>query len=137
MKKMLVMVLALVLCVSMIAGCGGGGGGGDSKATLSGKYNIATMELDGEDMLALMTEMGMDSDSSYLEFLSDGKCKMCVFDEVNEGTFVVEGNTVKLSGFDDATLLATIDGNKITIEDISDDPASTGYTSSKMIFEKK
>ncbi len=116
MKKSIIVLLAIVLCLSVLAGCGGSG--------LSGKYNLKTIEgggmsMDAEGLAALgMGEM-------YIEFLSDGNCNLSVIGETTAGTYKVNGNSVDIT-VEGETQTASVSGNTITLE----------IEGSKAVFEK-
>ena len=122
MKKTIALLLGLILSVSLLAGCGGGG-----SAAPTGKYFMTAMELEGEDIFALYTEMGLSADNLYIELLSGGKCKISMMDETGEGTFKVDGKTITISADGEEAFAGAIEGNKITLEE----------DGNKMVFEKK
>ena len=142
MKRAMTIILGVLFCVSVLAGCGGdSGAGGDKTATLTGKYTIVSWEVDGQDWLEFfqsMSDAAVEGDEFNrqdicIEFLSGGKFVMNMLDEgepPQEGTFSVDGNTVTLA-VDGEELTGTINGNKITIEGEEDG------VSMKMVFEKK
>jgi len=133
MRRTIGLLLVFMLCVTLLAGCGGGGG---DNGGLSGKYVLTSMEMDGEDLSAIYAEMGMSMESMYLEFKGGGKCTIAIMDEAGEGTFKVDGKTVTVSADGEELFKGTIEGNKIIVEE-EEDPESAGYSSSKMVFEKK
>ena len=118
MKKTIALVLALILCATMLAACGGGGP--------SGKYKLSSMTEGGVTFNASqMAELGLDADSMYIEFQSGSNFKLAMLGETQSGTFAVDGKTIKLTA-DGETINATLDGNKITIEE----------SGTKMVFAK-
>ena len=130
MKKSLAILLTLVLCVSVFAGCSGG----DTK--LTGKYILVEMKGEGEDEEVNLSELKamyemfeMEWVDPYIEFLDGGKFKMVFFDEVNEeGTYkVVDGGKAVEMTVDGETQKGTIDGKKISL----------GDDEMTMVFEKK
>jgi len=135
MKKTTALLLILMLCVSILAGCGGG---------LSGKYVLVEMSDEDGSMIKIADyiqeqkdfyeEMEWDDfDESYyggyIEFLSGGKCNLVMYGDETDGLFKVEGKNVIISNPEDVSekVEGTINGNRITLE------AGGG----KLIFEKK
>ncbi len=112
MKRAIVLMAAVLLCVSLLAGCGGGGGGGDS---FTGKYGIVTMELMGEDVL--VSELEMTADDMFFEFQSGGKVKFSALGDVQEGTFAKDGDTISVTLEGQETLTLTLDGTKLTADE--------------------
>ena len=139
MKRTIKLVLVLVLAISLLASCGGGGGndggGGGSDVSLSGKYVLAGMEIDGVDFFAQFMEAGVAPEDIYiLEFLSGGKCKMIMYDEEDEGTYAVSGKSVSIT-IDDDSIVGTIEGDRITLSQ-EGDMEEDGFSNMKLIFEK-
>ena len=125
MKRTMAMVLALLVCVFMFAGCGGG------STALEGKYTLAAWEINGEDFLGMMKVLGgddFDVSTLYLEFKSDGKYTLAMEDGA-EGTFEVNGNVLTLTT-DGESITGTVNGNKVTLE------SGEGDKIMKMVFEK-
>ena len=137
MKRTLVIIFILLFSIFGLAACSGG-----KNATLTGKYTIVSWEVDGQDWLAFFESMSAMADEGgefnreamYFDFQSDGKFLMNMSDETGElpqeGTYTVDGNTVKLTAAGEE-LSGIIDGNKIIIEQ------KEAGTVSKMVFEKK
>lgn len=127
MKQSIAILLVLIFCVSILAGCGGG---------LSGKYVLS--EAPGEDgkmmkiedlikeMKDFYDEMEWeyeDSDFDYydntIEFLKDNKFKIFSGgEELGEGTYKISGKDITLTNPDepDIPLKGKIDGNKIIFD---------------------
>ena len=128
MKKTMVMLLALFLAFPVLAAYAYA----DDGAALAGKYNVQAMLDDkGAETMnfqEMFKEAGLSADSMYLEFLSDGKCKMVTPEETMEGTFKLDGKSLKLT-FDSEVIDGSVDGNKIII---SDKDASMG-----LLYEKQ
>ena len=148
-KKTIVLLLALMLGITILAGCGGG--------SLSGKYSLKEIIQDGEtriyedylnevkeyyeQMKAYYEENGEEYDEefnegdyeSYIEFKSDGKYVMAFEGETMEGTYKVSGKNVTINppeeyeDEDSEPLVGKIDGKKITFEN----------GSTTMVYEKK
>ncbi len=122
------MVLVVVFCASILAGCGGGEG---SSTAWSGKYVIASMDENGtvtnlEELESMFELMDMKlEDAMYLEFKSDGKFDMALFGETVSGTYKADGNAATLSAAGE-TIDASIEGNTITLE----------QDGTKMVFKK-
>ena len=127
MKKTLIAVLALMLSISLLAGCGAGGG----TSAPEGKYNITSLEMGGQDVLALYNSMSAIAAESgaeveelpemYIEFRNDGKCAI-VFagEDPEEDTFTMDGNNITI-GSGDTEIKGTVDGNKVTLEGDTDE----------------
>jgi len=132
MKKALAIGLVLLLSISMLAGCGGGGG---SSSEPSGQYFVTAMEFDGTDMLSMFTEMGENLDGYYIEFVSGGNCRWATSGNEQAGTFKMNGSSITITmGGEDIT--GTFSGNKVTLEQ-KGDPETEGYSTAKMVYEKK
>ncbi|MDR0490885.1 MAG: hypothetical protein LBH28_06545 [Oscillospiraceae bacterium] len=123
MKRSVALLLALVLCITILAACGGDG------TNLTGKYALTSMELEGTDMTGPLREAGMSTDGMYIEFLSGGKFRMSLMGNGAEGTYTLDGSKITLTAEGGSMPLATISGNKITMEDTD--------SNTKMVFEKK
>ena len=85
----------------------------------AGYYSIVAFGTDGMDLLELYEAMGIDIDGFYIEFMSDGRFMMVMFDEVSEGTFSVAGNTIKLTASDmnmGTEIEGTIEGDTIIFD---------------------
>ena len=97
-------------------------------ADLSGKYYLSSMELDGyamdEEMMSLM---GINSTDCYIEFLANGKCLLCMNDDISEGEYKVDGKALSIIDDEGTTDFGEINGNIISIS--SDE--------FKMVFAKK
>jgi len=119
MKKILPIILILLLGVALLTGCN----------SLSGRYILISMELDGEEAIELFSVLGIDLNDIYIEFTSDGKFVMdmtVIYAGRTEGTYAVRGNIVTLtSNGDDVT--AIIDGNRVIIDEADN----------KAVFEKE
>jgi hypothetical protein len=130
MKKATALLLLLMLGLTLLAGCGG------NDTTLTGKYKLTSMELDGEDFLADLDEYGWEASDLYqLEFLSGGKCKVMSYGEEESVTFKVSGKTVKLDFGEGDVWDGTIDGDKLNFSQ-KGDLEIDGYSSAKMVFVK-
>ena len=127
MKKAFVVVLTLVLCLSVLAGCGGGGA---SSGELKGKYVLTAIDVDGIDALEMMESMGLKASDTYYEFSDDGTFKMSLMGYEEEGTFKADGKKITLT-VDGEDSEVTFDGKKITFEEIDEGEKT------KMVFEKK
>jgi len=109
MKKVISVLMALVLVASILAACGGGNSGP------SGKYNLVSFTEDGETIEASqLTEMGLDTDGFYIEFVDGSKVKLATFGEVTDGTYKLDSKNIAFT-VDGDPASATIDGNKITL----------------------
>jgi len=119
MKKTLAIILVILFGIALLTGCN----------SLSGRYTLISMDLDGEDITELFSILGIDINDIYLEFTSDGKFVMdmsAIYSGRTEGTYTVSGNTLTLTSNGD-DVIAIIQGSKIIIDD--DD--------SQAIFEKR
>ena len=110
MKKILAIALVYIFAISLLAGCGGSPS--ETNMALAGKYTLTSMEMDGEDATPFFSELGMNTDDTYIEFLSGGKFNMKFVGEEAEGTFKVNGNTVTLTS-EDEDLDIIIEGNRL------------------------
>ncbi|MCL2815731.1 MAG: hypothetical protein FWD23_14130 [Oscillospiraceae bacterium] len=121
MKKAISALMAVILVLSILAGCSG-------ETKLTGKY-ICIDVTGGEDEMSwqdVKEMMGDEWSDPYIEFSDGGKLVMDWFGVSSDGTFKVDGKSVEIT-IDGDTQKGTIDNNKITISD--------GDT--KMVFEKK
>ena len=129
MKKVMVSVVAIIMVLSLVA-CGGG-----KNADVAGTYKMTSMEAAGVtmDIAQLAEAAGMDADLFKLELKEDGNFEMSMFDgagtESVSGTWKADGNTVTMTA-EGEDLKATVDGNKLTVEE-----SYEGQTM-KMVFEK-
>jgi hypothetical protein len=108
MKKVLVVLAALVLSMSMMIACGKG------KVELKGKYSLVSVtDAKGENVEgdALKT-LGMDK--AYAEFLDDGKAKIDLGQAV-DGTFQLNGKKVTITAGADK-MEGTVEENKVVVD---------------------
>ena len=122
-KKIIAVLLVLMLSLSVLSACGG--------ETLSGKYICIDMvsedeEMSYADLKAFMAFAEEEWIDPYLEFLDGDNFKIEFMDEVENGTYKVNGNSIDLTS-DGETITGKIDGKKITLE----------IEGTKMVFEKK
>ena len=122
MNKTKTVLLAFLFSVFLLTGWIGSA---VADETLTGKYSItALLGENGKEVMnfrktseTLGADLVLDND--YVEFLSDGKCKMVVVSydgttEINEGIFTQNGKFVEITSDGDAEpLKGEIDGNKI------------------------
>jgi len=128
MKRILAIVLVLMMGVTVFPVYG-------QSNALTGKYSIVALEIDGMDMMALFTMMGMDMGFMYIELLDGNRFRMAMDeDEATEGIFSLSGKNLTLTA-EGENLAAVFEGNRIIIEQ-EGDPES-GFELSRMIFEKK
>ena len=118
MKRFVVVLIALVLALSAFAlvGCGG-------DDYLSGRYELTSLVFEGDEMLELYEELGMDFGGGYLEFDDDGAFTLDMAAlglETIGGTYTVSGNTVTMEA-NDETIEAAMDGDTLTIRDDESD----------------
>jgi len=154
MKKILAVILALLLGFTVLSACGGGLEDppplppprvrGETPASPvfdppseppvdtsgpEGFYTIVSLIVDGEDILGMYIDMGMDPNDFFVELRRDGVARMGIFaqdeSEIDVGTFTISGSTLTLY-FDDGEIDVTIEGNRI----------SFGIDGTGMIFEK-
>ena len=131
----LVLMLCFALALSLTA-CGDGASGGASgNVSMEGKWAISAMLIEGEDYLAMMTEMlGVQMEDIegliFCEFTEGDEVKMVMDGEEGTGTYKLDGNTLTIT-LDGEELSATVNGNSFTITDDAD-----GMESS-MTFTKK
>ena len=110
------------------------------QASLGGKYVLTVYEINGEDMLGFFAMMGgeeFDPNSMYIEFQSDGKCKISL-DDNGSGTYTLVGNkvTIEMNGeemegtFDAAANQVILEkeesGNKLKMAFDKQEGADTG-----------
>ena len=122
MKKTITTLILMALSVSIMAAYAKSGG----ETKLTGKYFLTSVEREGgylsrEDM----KELGMDG--AYIEFRSDGKCKIVHEDGVEEETFKLDGGKLTLTDKGNEEIDGIVEENKIIfiVEGI------------KIVFEKK
>ena len=110
MKRLIAILLILIFSAAMLTACG------DEDAGLTGTYRLTEVTEGGETLDAsLLLEFGLDISEFYVEFLDNSRFRMVTFDESEEGTYKLDGNTLTLSA-DGETIPATINNNAITIE---------------------
>ena len=113
MKKLLVVLLVFVLGASIMVGCGG--------KTLEGRYKIVSYVTEGQDLIKLLNDAGINTDGIYLEFTKDGKFTMGLeikgytSDSIS-GSYVLSGKTLVFTTKDGGLDKATIEGDKITLK---------------------
>ena len=130
MKKTIALLLVLICGISMSAVCQG------VNSPQPGKYYLTTMEMDGADMKEFFKELGMDVDDMCIELQSGGKFTMSFMGDIKNGAYKMAGNNITMSSGDDEDMIARIEGNKIIMEE-EGDPETSGFSSSKLVFEKK
>ena len=110
MKKLVAVLLVLVLGSVTLTACGGGG------QTLSGTYNLVSLESDGQVIEQEMLEtLGMQ-DFIAFEFSTDGTVTVSALGESAEAaTYTINGSTIAITSAGE-TIEGTIDGDTITIE---------------------
>jgi len=118
MKKTIALALALMLCITLLAGCSNDSGktdnnppAGNSSQDNGNNNNAAAGGMSGK----YLEVDGYADPPNYLEFFEDGKCVFCLQGIKLDGTYMVDGDTITFvsSEFDDADK-GTLDGNKIT-----------------------
>ena len=143
MKKVIAILLALMLCVTVFAACGSDpeppprDRDRDRDRSIdtpsessrpdpsparneapSGYYTIVELEEDGEDVLAFYRDWGINTDDIFIEFLRGGNLRMGFLpdyeDEIGEGTFTVDGSRITIR-IDGEEVSGTIDGNRVTL----------------------
>ena len=136
MKKSVTKIISLALvlvCMLGLVACGGGG------SDVSGTYKLQSVEMAGmsvnlEDLATALGE-SMDDLKVNLELKSDGKFSLDLSDLdptlVMDGTYKASGKTVTLTDEDGESLIATLDGDTLTMTEEAD-----GVTAS-MSFKKK
>ena len=130
MKKTNVLLLVLVCGISMQAFC-------QSVNTVpTGKYQLTIMEMDDTDITDFFRELGMNVDDMCIEIQSGGKFSMTHMDDTKSGTYKLSGKNITLSPAGEDEIKAVIEGSKITIEE-KGDPETSGFSSTKMVFEKR
>ena len=140
MKKTLLTILALLLCVSLLAACGGKENGdkpvntadigstadtsGDDKSpVLEGRYQMTVYEINGEDMIGFFASMygqNFDAETLYIEIKSGGKCVLSAGDEPYECTYTLDGNAIEIDMGDGEVMKGTVTADTVTIEDESE-----------------
>ena len=114
MRKVLAVVLALVMVLSLTA-CGGG--------LSTGKYKLTSYKMGDQDLSSLVSLLG--EDSFYIEIIDGEKGKIAVGDEAEEFTY--DGSNFISNG---QKMPYKASGNKITIT------IEEGGQSAEMVFEK-
>ena len=137
MKKVIMLLLVLIVGVSAFTGCGGGSAAGGSA---TGKYALVSMvDSEGNDWLEMLASMAamfgeedesFDFSSLYLELKDGGKFVMSMMDEVQEGTYRINGKNITLTA-EGEDISGTINGKKISLS------AEEEGQSMTMVFEKK
>ena len=118
MKKSLAIFAALVLCVSVLAGCerntpppteAPGGA-----IVLSGKY--VAINLDDAGAMFFLNTIEFRLEDVYIEFSEDGSLSFHILGEAVPGTYSGSGDTatVTLKEEDEPAIL-TVDGNKVIL----------------------
>ncbi len=106
-RKPASIVLIVAICVVALSGC--------RASTLSGKYTIVSMSGGGIDLdIIALESLSMGSDAFYIEFFDDGNADFVLRGNSNTGTYERDGDKLKLIVYGEP-MLATIDGNKITL----------------------
>ena len=132
MKKTIAVILAILMCVTVFAGCGGSdtppARNLDSEAVPaaqdtgpSGYYTVVSMVSEGEEVLALFNSMGSDTSDWHIEFRRGGVCMMYIsfVDEgvYLEGTYALSGDNITVTFSEaDLEMAGTVDGNRITLD---------------------
>ena len=122
MKRTVTLLMVLVIGITTLMSCGGDKGP-------SGRYQLTSIEVDGEDLYKEFKDAGMDMDGMYIEFSGGNKYKMAGLDEEDEGTYQLKGNKLI---FDNIAMEGKIEGKKITCEENLEDG-----THIITVFEKK
>ena len=127
MKRKVALLTVLVIAITVIGvttlmSCGGGEKG------LTGRYQLTSLVVDGEELFNEFKDAGMDMDDMYIEFSSGNKYKVSAMDEVDEGTYEMKGKKLTF----DVAMEGTVDGKKITLEETLEDG-----TIVRSVFEKK
>ena len=130
--KFISLVLVLVCMMGLVA-CGGGG------ADVAGSYKLSEVSMAGMsvNLEDLATSLGKSMDDLVvdLELNSDGKFDFNLSDLdptlVMSGTYKASGKTVTMTTADNEVMVATIDGDKLTVTEEEE-----GVTAS-MTFKKK
>ena len=129
-KKLLALMLVFICSISIQAVCQG------TNTAPAGKYVLTTMEMDGVDIKDFFIELGMDVDNMCIEIQSGGKFMMSYMGDIKNGAYRLAGKTIIMSPTGENEMKATIEGNKIIIEEKGDSETS-GFSSTRMVFEKK
>ena len=130
MKKTNMLLLVLGCCISTQAFC-------QSVNTVpAGKYQLTIMEIDGADVKGAFKELGMDVDDMRIEIQSGGKFSMTHMGDTKSGVYKLAGKNITLSPAGEDEIKAVVEDNKIIIEE-KGNPETSGFTSTKMVFEKK
>jgi len=130
MKRIAAIIVALMFSVTMLF----------AQSVPSGKYQLTFLGNDEVNMMEILEMMEVDTSGFFIEFLSGGRFRMSLDDEVAEGTFRLTRNSISLffseEDSTDQVLQGKIEGNKIFL----DEEVSNGVVSKadfSMIFEKK
>ena len=130
MKKTNVLLLVLICGISIQAFCQG------VNTVPTGKYQLTIMEIDGTDVKEFFRELGMDVDDMCIEIQNGGKFMMSYMGDIKNGAYKLAGKNITMSPTGENEMKATIEGNKIIIEEKGDSETS-GFSNTRMVFEKK
>ena len=114
MKKTISMLLALILCSTMLAACGGNGSSSSSDPNL-GKWTAAAVRVFGDEI-----DIGDFYDAgAWIELKTNGNCTMMFDGDTGNGKYTISGSRVTFSS-GGAEYDATIEGNVLTFELLDD-----------------
>ena len=119
MKKSLKLILCLALVMSTLlcfAACGGDDK--DGTPSLSGKYTLCALEMDGArvegaKLVERVTAMGYSMDAMYVEFYGNGKGYMSIAE--NQSEMCYEDGKIWPIDEPDNKVDYTVSGNKVTV----------------------
>lgn len=109
MKKLTVILLALML-VFTFAACGGGGGG-ESADPNAGIYTLTSASMSG---ISLSPEE-LYTGESYVELKDNGKCTVCLDDESVSGKWILEGTDLTITT-EDVDSYGTLQDSVIVVD---------------------
>jgi hypothetical protein len=116
----LVAVLALICSAFVLVACNAGDDDTGSQTSLSGRYTLSALVIDGEDSLEALEAMGMPMDNIYLEFDEDGQYSMTLdamgINESAQGTYTLEDGVLTLTA-DGTSIEGQVSGDEITLDD--------------------
>ena len=130
MKKVATLVSLVLLVTILLTACGSG------SASMTGKWGLTKMEIDGEDYLAMLKEMDSSinvQDEMYFEFTADGKVSMAMGadEDLETGTYTLSGNKLTINA-DGEKIDCVLSGDTFTMSHTEDGSTmSMAYTKIK------
>ena len=137
-KPVMTNVFVLILCIIMVLTLTACGSGSPATPKMEGKYVISSMMYGDEDFLEMMRGLALMlgegefdlEEFMYFEFSGTDTVTIGAEDEVETGTYKIDGNTIAIT-IDGETMTGTVDGDSFTIEEEDEDGVMTTMTFSK------